>query len=115
EAEIVRVFKRLVEGGYIYRGLRPVLWSPSSQTALADTEIVYKDVVSKSIYVRFPLAEDPKGIFEGLEDPYTIIWTTTPWTIPANLAVAFHPELTYDIVRVGDNHYLLVHELVEAV
>ncbi len=115
EAEIVRVFKRLVEGGYIYRGLRPVLWSPSSQTALADTEIVYKDVVSKSIYVRFPLAEDPKGIFEGLENPYTIIWTTTPWTIPANLAVAFHPKLTYDIVRVGENHYLLVHELVETV
>lgn len=115
EAELIRVFRRLVEGGYIYRGLRPVLWSPTSQTALADTEIVYEDYVSRSIYVRFPLKDDPNGVFEGIDNLYTIIWTTTPWTIPANLAVAFHPRFDYDIVRVGEDHYVLVHELVEKV
>jgi isoleucyl-tRNA synthetase len=115
EAEIVRVFKRLIEGGYIYRGLRPVLWSPTAQTALADTEIVYEDHTSRSIFVRFDLKDDPNGIFEGLENAGTIIWTTTPWTIPANLAVAVHPEFTYDIIKVDGRHLLLVRELVETV
>ncbi|MGV3614346.1 MAG: isoleucine--tRNA ligase [Fimbriimonas sp.] len=101
EAEIVRVFKRLVEAGYIYKGLRPTLWSPTSRTALADTEILYRDHVSKAIYVRFPLLKDPNQLFERFENLYTIIWTTTPWTIPANLAVAFHPTLEYSIVRVS--------------
>lgn len=115
EAEIVRVFKRLAEGGYIYKGLRPTLWSPTSQTALADTEIVYNDHVSKAIYVRFPLLDDPNKLFEGFANVFTVIWTTTPWTIPANLACAFHPEFTYDLVKVGFNHYLLLRELVEKV
>ncbi len=100
EAEIVRVFKRMVEGGYIYKGLRPTLWSPTSRTALADTEIIYKDHVSKSIYVRFALKTDPNKLFGKYENLYTIIWTTTPWTIPANLATAFHPTLSYAIVLV---------------
>lgn len=115
EAEIVRVFKRLAEGGYVYKGLRPTLWSPTSQTALADTEIVYNDHVSKAIYVRFPLLDDPNKMFEEFSNVYTVIWTTTPWTIPANLACAFHPEFTYDLVKVGQNHYLLLRELVEKV
>lgn len=112
EAEIVRVFKRLVELGYVYRGQRPTLWSPTAQTALADTEIVYKEVTSKSIFVRFPLESWP---FEGLPNTYALIWTTTPWTIPANLALAFHPKHTYDVLRVGEDHYIVVHELVEQV
>jgi isoleucyl-tRNA synthetase len=115
EAEIVRIFKRLAQEGYVYRGLRPTLWSPTSQTALADTEIVYKDHVSKSIYVRFPLAGDRNGWSEGLDNVYTIIWTTTPWTIPANLAVAFHPELEYVVVRSGDVHYVVLKALAERV
>lgn len=113
EAEIVRVFRRLIEGGYVYRGLRPVLWSPTSQTALADTEILYHDHVSKAIYVRFPLKNDPNRVFNGLENVYTVIWTTTPWTIPANLAVAFHPEFIYDVVKVGSDHYVVLKELVD--
>lgn len=112
EAEIVRVFKRLVEGGYIYKGLRPTLWSPTSRTALADTEIVYKDHVSKAIYVRFSLRKDPNRVLEKFPHLYTIIWTTTPWTIPANLAVAFHPTFEYSIVKVGDLHYLVLSDLV---
>ncbi len=77
EAEILRVFKRLVEKGYVYKGLRPTLWSPTSRTALADTEIVYKDHTSTAIYVRFPLLEDKNGFSKGLPNLYTIIWTTT--------------------------------------
>lgn len=114
EAAIVRVFKRLVEKDYVYRGLRPTLWSPTSQTALADTEIVYHEGhESTSIYVRFPLKSDPNRMFEKFPNLFTVIWTTTPWTIPANLAVAFHPQLEYAIVKVGDAHYLLLNDLVE--
>lgn len=113
EAEIVRVFKRLVEGGYVYKGLRPTLWSPTSQTALADTEIIYQDHVSKAIYVRFPLKSDPNGVFRGLLNVFTVIWTTTPWTIPANLACAFHPEFNYALVKVGNDHYLTFEGLIE--
>jgi len=129
EAEIIRVFKRMVEAGYVYKGLRPTLWSPTAQTALADTEIVYKDHTSKAIYVRFPLLHDHNGFSKGLPNFYTIIWTTTPWTIPANLAVAFHPAVEYAVVRVGSattpstssnkadstnfaGHYLIANELV---
>ncbi len=113
EAAIVRVFKRLVEGGFIYKGLRPTLWSPTSRTALADTEIVYQDHTSRSIYVRFPLRSDPNQMASRFPNLFTVIWTTTPWTIPANLAVAFHPQLEYAFVRVGDVHYLLLSDLVE--
>lgn len=113
EAEIIRVFKRLAESGFVYRGLRPTLWSPSSRTALADTEIVYKDHVSKAIYVKFPLREDMNGWAKGLKNVSTIIWTTTPWTIPANLAVAFHPSVEYAIVRVGTEAFVVAAALVE--
>lgn len=115
EAELVRTFKKLVEARHIYKGLRPTLWSPTSQTALADTEIVYHDHVSTSIYVRFALRDDPNQIFSEFKNLYTIIWTTTPWTIPANLAVAFHPQLDYAIVKVGEDHYLIVSALVARV
>jgi isoleucyl-tRNA synthetase len=115
EAEIIRVFKRLAEAGYIYKGLRPTLWSPTSRTALADTEIVYHDHVSKAIYVRFPLLEDKNQVLKDYPNLYTVIWTTTPWTIPANLAVAFHPEFTYSIVKVGNEHYVVLKDLLEKV
>jgi len=113
EAELVRVFKRMVEGGYIYRDLRPTLWSPTQQTALADTELIYKDHTSKAIYVRFKLKSDPMKMFDEFPGLYTVIWTTTPWTIPANLAVAFHPALDYEVVHVGGEYYLLLGALIE--
>lgn len=112
EAELVRVFKRLVEAGLVYKGLRPTLWSPTSRTALADTEIVYKDHISKAIYVRFPLLKDPNKLFTQFPHLYTIIWTTTPWTIPANLAVAFHSEFDYSVVKVADAHYVIANALL---
>ena len=118
EAEIIRVFRRLVEKGYVYRGLRPTLWSPTAQTALADTEIVYQDVTSKAITVRFPLVEEPSKTPEALRGPdrvYAVIWTTTPWTIPANLALAFHPEFDYDLVQVEGDTYIVLHQLVDSV
>lgn len=113
EAEIVRVFKRLVERGFVYKGLRPTLWSPTQRTALADTEIVYSDHVSKAIYVRFPIKSDPNGVVSSFPNLYTVIWTTTPWTIPANLACAFHPEFTYVVVEVEGAQYLLLEDLLE--
>ncbi len=115
EAELVRIFGRLIERGYIYKGLRPTLWSTASQTALADTEIVYQEHTSTAIYVRFPLKHDHNGFSQGLSKFYIIIWTTTPWTIPANLAVAFNPTALYAIVRVGEDHYLIGVDLVERV
>lgn len=116
EANVVRMFKRLVERGRIYRGLKPTLWSPTSQTALADTEIVYFEHTSKSIFVRFPLIDDHNGWAKGLEGPvFCIIWTTTPWTIPANLGVAFHPGLEYVVVQVDGVNYVLQKDLLEKV
>ncbi len=111
EAEIVRTFIRLVRNDQIYRGLRPVLWSPTARTALADTEIVYQEHTSKAIYVRFPLIEDPNGFFKQDRRVWTIIWTTTPWTIPANVAVAFHPELEYMLCRSGEDTYIVLASL----
>jgi isoleucyl-tRNA synthetase len=116
EAEIIRIFKKMVENGYVYKGLRPTLWSPTSRTALADTEIVYvENFVSKSIYVRFPLLSFPNGWAKSFDNLYAIIWTTTPWTIPANLAVAFHPNFEYFVVKSGDAHYLVLKELSDKV
>lgn len=113
EAEIIRIFRRLVEKGFIYRGLRPVLWSPTSQTALADTEIIYKDHVSKAITVAFPLKHDPRAVLTGLHNPEAVIWTTTPWTIPANVALAFHPAFTYVAARIGDRTFIVLQERLE--
>ncbi|MGE0000601.1 MAG: isoleucine--tRNA ligase [Fimbriimonadaceae bacterium] len=128
EGEILRVFRRLVEKGYVFRGLRPTLWSPTAQTALADTEIVYRDVESAAITVKFPLShgeglENPGGVetapppaeLAGLENVSALIWTTTPWTIPANLALAFHPEAVYAVVKVADEHWVMADLLVSQV
>ena len=113
EAELIRIFNRMVKNGYVYRGLRPVLWSPTSQTALADTEIVYEAHVSRSIYVKFPLLEDKDNLFAGLDDVACVIWTTTPWTIPANLAVAFHPHLEYVVAKTDQGHLIVQKDLLE--
>lgn len=112
EATIIKVFGEMVEKGYIYRGLKPIYWCINDETALAEAEIEYADHTSHSIYVRFPLVSDPNGVFEGHQNAYTIIWTTTPWTIPANLAVAVHPDYEYAFVDADGDRYLLAAELV---
>ncbi|MCM3710006.1 isoleucine--tRNA ligase [Sporosarcina luteola] len=112
EARQIQVFGEMAKKGYIYKGLKPVYWSPSSESALAEAEIEYKDKKSPSIYVAFPI-KDGLGVVD--EDVRIVIWTTTPWTIPANLGISVHPEFTYAIVNVGGNKFLLAKDLVEFV
>jgi isoleucyl-tRNA synthetase len=106
EAAQIGVFGQMVLKGYIYRGLKPVHWSPSSQTALAEAELEYPEGhTSRSIYAAFPivsLAESAQAFSPYLSELGVAIWTTTPWTIPANLAVAVNPELTYAVVEVNE-------------
>jgi len=114
EATIIKVFGEMVEKGYVYRGLKPIYWCIYDETALAEAEIEYADHTSHSIFVRFPLVTDPNGLFgdSPKEQSYTIIWTTTPWTIPANLAVAVHPDYEYAFVDADGDRYLVAAELV---
>jgi isoleucyl-tRNA synthetase len=105
-----------VERGSVYRGKKPIHWCLSCQTALAEAEVEYADETSPSVYVRFPLT-DPKikDVFP-MADPgkaYAVIWTTTPWTLPDNMAVAVHPEFTYALVAAGDGQYIVALELLE--
>jgi len=107
-----------VEKGSVYRGKKPIHWCLSCQTALAEAEVEYADETSPSVFVRFPLP-DPglKAVFP-MADPdraYAVIWTTTPWTLPDNMAVAAHPEFDYALVAVGDSQYILARELLDSV
>jgi isoleucyl-tRNA synthetase len=112
EAEQIRVFGEMAKKGYIYKGLKPVYWSPSSETALAEAEIEYKDKKSPSIYVKFPV-KDGKGVLDpGMS---IVIWTTTPWTIPANLGIAVHPDLDYAIVKAVGETFVVAAGLLETV
>lgn len=114
ESEILRIFATLVEKGYIYRDLRPIHWCTTCQTALADAEIEYKEKTSHSLWIRFPLLEDPDGIFKGaVEGAYALVWTTTPWTIPANLALTIRPDFEYYIIKKGEERYLIAKALYE--
>ena len=114
EADEIRVFASLALKGYIYRGLRPIHWCVFDETALAEAEIEHETHSSPSIFVRFPLVEDPKGVFAGASESHAIIWTTTPWTIPANVAMAVHPDYEYALVKSGESTYLMAAELREA-
>ncbi len=119
EAAQLGVFGKMALKGYIYRGLRPVYWSPSSHTALAEAELEYpENHISRSIYVAFPVtkpSEKLKSIFGAIADLsnlHAVIWTTTPWTIPANLGISANPSLSYSIVASGDTNYIVATELV---
>ncbi|MED5053685.1 isoleucine--tRNA ligase [Anoxybacillus rupiensis] len=112
EAQQIKVFGEMAKKGLIYKGLKPVYWSPSSESALAEAEIEYKDKRSPSIYVAFPV-KDGKDVLEG--DEKIVIWTTTPWTIPANLGIAVHPNLEYSVVRVNDEKYVVASALLPSV
>jgi len=101
EAGIIEVFGKLVEKGYIYRSLKPIHWCMRCQTALAEAELEYNDETSPSIYVNFKLNDTVEKLFKGADsdNSYIMIWTTTPWTLPANLAIALHPEYEYAAIR----------------
>ncbi|MCA1960491.1 MAG: isoleucine--tRNA ligase [Desulfomonile sp.] len=114
QATIVRELGKFFQSGAVYRGKKPVYWCASCVTALAEAEVEYMDSPSPSIFVRFPAREGfPERIPEARgKRVYVIIWTTTPWTIPANLAIALHPEASYAAVEVGDELYILAERLV---
>lgn len=112
EASELEVFKKMALKGYIYRGLKPVHWSPSSETALAEAEIEYADVTSDSIYVAFNVEVGNKVI---AKDNKFIIWTTTPWTLPANLAISVHPRFTYGLYSSAIGDVVLLVDLVDDV
>jgi isoleucyl-tRNA synthetase len=99
EADILRVFAKLVENGCVYQSKKPVQWSYGAQTALAEAEVEYKDKESPAIFVKFPLQKGSVGVPPALQDASIPIWTTTPWTLPANLGLAVHPEFTYVVGR----------------
>jgi len=127
EAAIITVFRHLVEGGYIYRGLRPVHWCPVCGTALAEAEVEYTDHTSPSIYVRFPFsgsadeaaaialkAEDAAELAAHCDRLAAVIWTTTPWTLPANLAICLNPHLDYVAVPADGSYYIVAARLADA-
>ena len=114
ESETARLFGKFLERGYVYKGLRPVYWCIHDQTALAEAEVEYKIHTSPSIYVKFPLLTDPAEIDENLKGKKVslVIWTTTPWTIPANLGIAVHPDFEYVAVESGGEVLIVAAELV---
>ncbi|MCM3904650.1 MAG: isoleucine--tRNA ligase [Pyrinomonadaceae bacterium] len=117
EAETARLFGRFVERGYVYKGARPVYWCIHDQTALAEAEVEYHQHTRPSVYVKFPLRSDPALIDPALagRKVFVLIWTTTPWTLPANLGIAVHPDFEYVAFEHGDEVYIVASELLEYV
>lgn len=116
EAREVRVFCEMFKKGYIYKGLKPVYWCPHDETALAEAEIEYKDDKCTSIYVKFKISDDKGklGSVCDLSRTYFIIWTTTTWTLPGNLAIALHPDEKYAVIHAADgNFYITAEALAE--
>src|SRR5918995_3935611 len=121
QAAIVRALGRFVEQGMVYKGKKPVHWCIHCRTALAEAEVEYEPHTSPSIYVEFPMAEESAPDLATRVPELTgkrvsvLIWTTTPWTIPSNLAIAFHPELVYGAYPTGDTHVIVAEPLAERV
>jgi len=115
QAVIAQAFVDFYHRGYVYKGLKPVHWCIKDRTALAEAEVEYKDHTSPSIWVRFALTSDAAKIHPDLagRDVYGVIWTTTPWTMPANVAIAYHPKFEYSAVEVGEHVYIVATELVK--
>ncbi len=107
EADELRIFADIVEQGFVYRGKKPVYWSIPFKTALAEAEVEYQDHISQSVYVRFRLVGEP--------NTFVLLWTTTPWTLPANLAVAFNPRFHYSYVFAAGATYVVANALIGAV
>ena len=114
EGRQIRIFGTMAEKGYIYKGMRPVYWCADCETALAEAEIEYGMKTSDSIYVKFAVVDD-QGLLDGTDQTYCLIWTTTAWTIPANLAIAVHADFDYVLADAGDEQYLLAEGLLEDV
>ncbi len=117
EAETARLFGTFAKRGYVYKGARPVYWCIHDQTALAEAEVEYRQHTSPSVYVKFPLASDPALIDPALagRKVFILIWTTTPWTLPANLGIAVHPDFEYSAFEYGEDVYIVASELLEVI
>ena len=115
EAEEVKVFGEMYKKGYIYKGFKPVYWCPHDETALAEAEIEYHDDPCTTVYVKFPMHDDC-GKLPGYDKLFFVIWTTTIWTLPGNLAIALHPEESYAVVKAPNGEsYIMAEALVEKV
>ena len=118
EAKQIEIFGEMAKRGYIYKGLKPIYWCPDCETALAEAEIEYQEDKTDSIYVKFRVTDD-KGVFasvgEPLENIYFVIWTTTTWTLPANVAVCLNADFDYSLVKANGEVYVLAAELADAV
>ena len=116
EAKQIEIFGEMATKGYIYKGLKPVYWCPECQTALAEAEIEYAEDPCYSVYVKFQVKDD-KGLLRSkgidVDKTYFVIWTTTTWTLPANVAICLGPSFTYQVVRCGEENYILAEELTE--
>ncbi|MBQ3119179.1 MAG: isoleucine--tRNA ligase [Clostridia bacterium] len=118
EAKQIEIFGEMAKKGYIYKGLKPIYWCTDCETALAEAEIEYEEDKTSSIYVKFKVSED-NGVFDATgvdkKDIYFVIWTTTTWTLPGNVAIALNPDFTYSLVKANGEYYVLAHELIESV
>jgi isoleucyl-tRNA synthetase len=116
EAVIAQAFVDFLDQGFVYKGLKPVNWCIYDRTALAEAEVEYADHSSPSIWVKFPLMSDPVKIHPALAGKrvFGLIWTTTPWTIPANLAIAYHPKFTYSAIENNGDVFIVAEDLVNA-
>ncbi|MBE7048860.1 MAG: isoleucine--tRNA ligase [Ruminococcaceae bacterium] len=118
EAKQIEIFGKMAEKGYIYKGLKPIYWCPDCETALAEAEIEYQEDKTNSIYVKFAVKEDG-GVFDGCGVPKEkinfVIWTTTTWTLPGNVAIALNGAFTYDLVEADGEYFIIADELVDAV
>lgn len=118
EARQVEIFGEMAKKGYIYKGMKAVYWCPEDRTALAEAEIEYAEDECDSIYVRFKLTDDPNGVLAKygipLDKAWIVIWTTTTWTLPANVATCLNPSLEYAFVKSGDEYHLMAAGLVES-
>ena len=118
EARQVEIFGEMAKKGYIYKGMKAVYWCPEDRTALAEAEIEYAEDECDSIYVRFKLTDDPNGVLAKhnipLDKAWIVIWTTTTWTLPANVATCLNPNLEYAFVKIGDAYHIMARELAES-
>ena len=113
EAKQLEVFGELYENGYIFKGLKPIYWSPVTETALAEAEIEYKNVTSPSIYVKMEANADLLERLGLTEETWVVIWTTTPWTLPANMAISLNPNFEYGVYKTEKGNLILAKDLAE--